>query len=173
MLFKTILPLCIVMAVFAGMANAQDNDPNMGIIPAPVSVKKTAGEFVLSQETVVLADTVTNKAVVFLVDYLKNKALLRVQLKPNNGKNGAVASSLVLTSAGTDSLPVDGYHLTITPQQIIIAGKGAGLFYGIQTLIQLMPAERTANAKLPCLQIEDYPRFGYRGVMLDVCRHFF
>jgi hexosaminidase len=172
MLFKTILPLCIFMAIFAGMVSAQDNDPNMGIIPAPVFVKKTPGEFVLSQQTIILADTMTNKAVVFLTDYLKNKAMLRMQLKANVPANNA-ASSLVLTSAGTDSLPVNGYRLTITPQKIIIAGKGAGLFYGIQTLIQLMPAERPAVAKLPCVQIEDYPRFGYRGLMLDVSRHFF
>ncbi|HWZ04831.1 MAG TPA: family 20 glycosylhydrolase, partial [Mucilaginibacter sp.] len=59
------------------------------------------------------------------------------------------------------------------PQQVLIAGKGAGLFYGIQTLIQLMPADRAATAALPCVQIEDYPRFAYRGMMLDVCRHFF
>jgi len=160
------------MAVFTGMVNAQDTDPNMSIIPAPVSVKKATGEFVLSSETVLLADSVTNKAVIFLAGYLQNKEMLHIKLKPNIAKNSA-ASSLVLTSAGTDNLPVDGYRLTITPQQIIIAGKGAGLFYGIQTLIQLMPAQRGAVVKLPCVQIEDYPRFGYRGLMLDVCRHFF
>src|SRR5476649_2374743 len=168
---KIFLPLCIFMFVCCGLGLAQDNDPNLGIIPAPVSLKKTAGEFILSQQTILLADTVTNKAVVFLADYLQNKAMLHVQLKTNTGDN--VDNSLVLTSAGTDNLPADGYRLTITPQQIIIAGKGAGLFYGTQTLLQLMPAERSAVAKLPCVQIEDYPRFGYRGLMLDVCRHFF
>ena len=171
-MFKKIFyPLCVVMAVCTGMANAQDTDPNMGIIPAPVSLKKGQGEFVLSQQTVLLADTVTNKAVVFLTDYLQNKTMLHVQLKQNNG--AATANSVVLTSAGTDGLPTDGYRLTISPTQIIIAGRGAGLFYGIQTLIQLIPANRAATVNLPCVQIEDYPRFGYRGLMLDVCRHFF
>lgn len=171
-MFKKIFyPLCVIMAVCTGMANAQDNDPNMGIIPAPVSLKKGQGEFVLSQQTVLLADTITNKAVIFLTDYIQNKTMLHVQLKQNNG--AATANSVVLTSAGTDDLPADGYRLTISPQQIIIAGKGAGLFYGIQTLIQLMPANRAATVNLPCVQIEDYPRFGYRGLMLDVCRHFF
>jgi hexosaminidase len=159
------------MAVATGVASAQDANPNLGIIPAPVSVKKTPGEFILSQQTTVLADSATNKAVLFLTDYIQNKAMLRVQLKPNNGTSAA--NNLVLTSAGTDNLPADGYRLTITPQQIIVAGKGAGLFYGVQTLIQLMPLEHGATIKLPCLQVEDYPRFGYRGLMLDVCRHFF
>ncbi|MDB4902783.1 MAG: exo 3 [Mucilaginibacter sp.] len=171
MINKTFLSFCVFFTFFAGIVNAQDNNPNLGIIPAPVSLKKSSGEFILSQQTALLADSLTNKAVVFLTDYLQNKAMLHVQLKVNDG-SGAT-NSIVLTSSGTDNLPADGYRLTITPQQIIIAGKGAGLFYGIQTLIQLMPAERVATAKLPCLQIEDYPRFGYRGVMLDVCRHFF
>ncbi|MDB5090072.1 MAG: beta-N-acetylhexosaminidase [Mucilaginibacter sp.] len=159
------------MLLFTGLVNAQDNDPNMGIIPAPVSLKKSAGEFVLSQETSLLADSVTNKAVVFLHDYLQNKAMLKVRLKPNSG--AATANSIVLTSKGADNLPEGGYNLTITPQQITITGKGAGLFYGIQSLIQLIPGDKGAIAKLPCLQIDDYPRFGYRGLMLDVGRHFF
>jgi hexosaminidase len=83
------------------------------------------------------------------------------------------ANSIVLTSKGADNLPEGGYNLTITPQQVTITGKGAGLFYGIQSLIQLIPADKGAVAKLPCLQIDDYPRFGYRGLMLDVARHFF
>jgi hexosaminidase len=161
--------LCTVVATSA--ANAQDTNPNLGIIPAPVSIKRNSGEFILSQQTTIIADSVNNKAVLFLIDYLRNKAMLRVQLEANHGV--VTANSLLLTSAGTDNLPADGYRLTITPQQISIAGKGAGLFYGIQTLIQLMPLERAATVKLPCLQVEDYPRFGYRGLMLDVCRHFF
>jgi len=170
-MLRKILLLSFFIAGSSIIAKSQDADPNLGIIPAPVSLKKGAGEFVLSQQTSLLADTVTNKAVVFLADYLQNKAMLRLQLKANNGSNPA--NSIVLTAAGTDNLPVDGYRLTITPQQIIVAGKGAGLFYGIQTLIQLMPLEKGAVVKLPCVQVEDYPRFGYRGLMLDVCRHFF
>ncbi len=152
-------------------ADAQDADPNMGIIPAPVSVKKTSGEFVLSQQTVLLTDSIGNKAVAFFTDYLQHKLMLHNELKVNSAES--IANSIVFTEKGTEGLPDQGYRLTITPQQIIVAGKGAGLFYGIQTLLQLIPADRTAAIKLPCAQIEDYPRFGYRGLMLDVCRHFF
>ncbi len=152
-------------------ANAQDNDPYMGIIPAPVSVKKASGEFALNQLTVLFADSANNKAVIYFTDYLHYKLMLHNSLKINNG--ASVENSIVFTDKGTENLPEQGYRLTITPKQIILAAKGAGLFYGIQTLIQLIPAERTASIKLPCSQIEDYPRFGYRGLMLDVCRHFF
>lgn len=166
-----ILPLFCFLCVASITASAQDNDPNMGIIPAPVSVKKASGEFVLSQQTVLFADSANNKAVGFFTDYLKEKLNLRNQLKIGDAES--TANSIVLTAKGTDNLPDQGYRLTITPQQIIIAGKGAGLFYGIQTLLQLIPADHMASIKIPCAQIEDYPRFAYRGIMLDVCRHFF
>ena len=170
-MFKKFFLSIFLFIVFFDFVSAQDNDPNLGIIPAPVSLKKSMGEFVLSQQTILLADSTNKKAVVFLTDYMQNKAMLHVVLKENNG--ASAPNSLVLTATGTDGLPPDGYRLTITPQQILIAGKGAGLFYGIQTLIQLIPANKGAVIKLPCVQIEDYPRFGYRGLMLDVCRHFF
>jgi len=167
---KTILLLVTTFALSISV-QAQDTDPNLGIIPAPVSVKKSAGTFVLSQETQLFADSLDNKAVIFLSDYLKNTAMLHIPLKQNSGQS--ISNSIILTSVGTDSLPAEGYRLTITPNNITIAAKGAGLFYGIQTLIQLIPADKGAVAKLPCVQIEDYPRFDYRGLMLDVCRHFF
>ena len=78
-----------------------------------------------------------------------------------------------LSSRGSEDLPAEGYRLSITPDSINLTGKGAGLFYGIQSLIQLFPNETGATATLPCLRIEDRPRFQYRGFMLDVSRHFF
>jgi len=169
---KNIFPLLIVLLIsFSTIANAQDNGPNMGIIPAPVSIKKNQGTFTLSQQTAFVADSPNNKAILFLADYLHSKRMLNIQPKANGGND--ITNSIVLTSAGTDGLPAEGYRLTITPGKITIAGKGAGLFYGIQTLIQLIPADGMASLNLPCVEIEDYPRFGYRGMMLDVCRHFF
>ncbi len=155
---------------FSKIVNAQGTDPNMGIIPAPVSVKKMPGEFTLSQETVLLADSLSTRPVIFFADYLQNKAMLHIIPKANAGQAN---NSVVLTSAGTDGLPPEGYRLTITPNNITIAANGAGLFYGIQTLIQLVPLSHGAVVKLPCVQIDDYPRFSYRGFMLDVSRHFF
>ncbi len=170
-MYKKLFPLLLLSFLLVNIAaNAQDNDPNMGIVPAPVSVKKSSGEFVLSQQTVLFADSNT-KAVSFFTDYLLNKLKLHNTLKI--GDTESAGNSIVFTAKGTENLPDQGYRLTITPNQIIIAGKGAGLFYGIQTLLQLMPADRMASIKIPCAQIEDYPRFGYRGLMLDVCRHFF
>ena len=165
------LILGALFVFFASALKAQNTDPNMGIIPAPVSVKKNTGNFVLSRETTLLADSIDNKAVLFLVDYLQNKTALRIQPKQNTGQN--INNSVVLTSVGSENLAADGYQLSITPQSITVIGKGAGLFYGIQTLIQLIPFEHGAAISIPCAQIEDFPRFKYRGFMLDVSRHFF
>jgi hexosaminidase len=167
---KAPLMLFALLTVFATVLKAQDTDPNLGIIPVPVSVKKAPGQFALSQQTTIQADSPSNKAVLFFKDYLANNLAYHKAIVAKSSKTTNV---ITLTSAGTDNLPAEGYRLTITPQQITVAGKGAGLFYGIQTLLQLMPAERSATTKLPCVQIEDYPRFGYRGAMLDVGRHFF
>ncbi|MET3980358.1 hexosaminidase [Mucilaginibacter sp. UYP25] len=164
----TLLTLLMAASV---IVKAQDTDPYAGIIPAPVSVKKTPGEFILSQETVIQADSPSNKAVQFFSSFLANSMAYNKQVGLRNAR--VSTTSIYLTSTNTEGLPAEGYRLTITPQQITVAGKGAGLFYGIQTLIQLMPLERAATAKLPAITIEDYPRFGYRGMMLDVCRHFF
>lgn len=165
-LFISIFLLCLGLN-----ADAQGNDPYMGIVPAPVSVKKASGDFILGQQTTLLTDSLNNKAVNFFTEYLHIKLNLDNEAKLNT--SGSVANSIVFTEKGTEGLPDQGYRLTITPQQIIVAGKGAGLFYGVQTLLQLIPLDHSAAIKLPCAQIEDYPRFGYRGFMLDVCRHFF
>ncbi|TWR31260.1 family 20 glycosylhydrolase [Mucilaginibacter pallidiroseus] len=171
-MYKKIIPLLFCALTISSVTlKAQDTDPYMGIVPAPVSVKKTQGQFVLSQQTIVQADTPNNKAVQFFSRYLADNLAYNKQVGLRNANAGS--NTIQFTSAGTENLPAEGYRLTITPQQIIVAGKGAGLFYGMQTLLQLMPLERGATAKIPTAVIEDYPRFGYRGLMLDVCRHFY
>ena len=77
------------------------------------------------------------------------------------------------------STPVEGYRLKVTPGQVVIqASSQAGVFYGLQTLLQLLPAEALASTaaaglSIPCVDIEDAPRFAWRGAMIDVARYFF
>ena len=88
---------------------------------------------------------------------------------------------LVLNKTAETALGTEGYYLSVTPEAILIrANQPAGLFYGIQTLLQLLPKEIESKATVnrtswpvPCVTITDYPRFGWRGLMLDVSRHFF
>ena len=98
--------------------------------------------------------------------------------KPSAAGGGVIT----LTSHGAKaSLGAEGYELTVTPTSATIrATEEAGLFYGAVTLAQLLPPEVFARStasgvkwSLPCVQIEDQPRFKWRGMMLDVGRHFF
>ena len=65
------------------------------------------------------------------------------------------------------------YTMRVSPKTIAIAGNGAGLFYGVQSLIQLLPGAASKILDVPACKIEDKPRFGWRGLSIDVSRHFF
>jgi hexosaminidase len=155
-------------------AQALADDPYMGIIPAPASLTKGTGTFVFSQLTQIKADKPKDKEVALVRDFLLNNRHFNNKIAKYNPKiKLAKGTTLVLTAVGANKLPAEGYKLTITPKRITIIGKGAGLFYGIQTFMQLFPVATSGTEKLPCVTIEDAPRFGYRGMMLDVSRHFF
>jgi hexosaminidase len=163
--------LFTILFINCGLVYGQDSNPYQNIIPAPVSLKKAPGTFTLSQVTVLQADSSTNKAVVFLSNYLSNRWAMRVPVVATDTTK--ITNVILITSAGAENIPAEGYHLNINANKITVVGKGAGLFYGIQTLIQLLPLERSGSVRLPCVDINDYPRFAYRGMHLDVVRHFF
>lgn len=156
-------------------AVAQD-DPYMGIIPAPTSVKQMKGEFKLTPETMIMADSPTQKAVTYFSEYLKKGNLGGDVTDMNrlDKKQAALKNTINLVVTFKGAMPPEGYELTIAEDRITIKGRGAGLFYGVQTLIQLMhKSASTGYATIPCAVIKDSPRFPYRGMHLDVARHFF
>lgn len=148
---------------------------NQGInlIPAPVSLQQQDGKFALTSGTTFQASTPEAKAV---AEFFAKK------LKNSTGFNLAVnetAGDIVLNIDFALDMNAEGYKLTVTPERIDITAKtAAGVFYGMQTVLQLLPAEVESKTvvktdwTLPCVTIEDAPRFAYRGVMLDPCRHF-
>lgn len=150
---------------------AQPNDP-VAIIPAPASVQHTKGNFIFSQNTVIQTDVQDVKVLKFLTDYLLSNWSFRNKIVTGKKTVGA-AQILIITDKDAEKLTDESYRLAISPNQIKLTGKGAGLFYGIQTLIQLFPNQRRGTAILPCVTITDQPRYAYRGMMLDVSRHFF
>jgi len=177
--FQTKFPLIILVILSALIVNTSSlkaqitaDDPHMGIIPAPASVTKSAGTFTFSNATQIKADDPKNRAVIWFKNYLAENLHLHNKIIKNSSRS-LKGAGIYLTAKGAKDLPNEGYKLTITPHKITIIGKGAGLFYGIQTLIQLLPVDHTSAQKLPCAIIADEPRFGYRGMMLDVSRHFF
>lgn len=151
-------------------ANAQ-TDANLGIIPAPVSVTKKPGFFKLDKTVVLISNEPADAATAdFLNSFIAGKGgfALRTARDVPAGQR-----SIVLTSAGADKLPAEGYQLQIDEKKITVTGKGAGLFYGVQSLMQMLPEKQNQEISVPASLIKDYPRFKYRGMHLDVSRHFF
>ncbi len=168
----------IILVVFLALTTsclAQDNDPNMGIIPAPSSVKKAKGKFMITPETSFLVDAPTQKAAIFLTNYLKKNGYNNTVVNANTmGRKPAdVKNAVMLLTNFKGNIPEEGYELKISGDQVVINGKGPGLFYGLQTLLQLIKEEKRGYASVPCGVITDAPRFAYRGMHLDVSRHFF
>jgi hexosaminidase len=96
-----------------------------------------------------------------------------VQAAPGKQRAGSIYLTLS-TPSPADSLGAEGYTLSVQPAQVTLAAnQPAGLFRGTQTLRQLLPTQRTAPASLPAMEVVDKPRYSWRGMHLDVSRHFF
>ncbi|SDC27514.1 beta-N-acetylhexosaminidase [Pedobacter soli] len=163
--------LSVFIGVLMGTSAFAQSDTNLGIIPAPVSITKNAGTFILDKTAVLVHNDADGQKMGDLLNaFIVSKggfALREVKTAPAGQK------AIVLTSAGADKLPNEGYNINISAKQITVVGKGAGLFYAVESLMQMMPDKTGDKITLPLVSIKDYPRFSYRGAMLDVCRHFF
>jgi hexosaminidase len=169
-----------------GNASASDKKaPAVAIIPKPVEYITREGNFLLKPDTVICisGDNKGQTGEIRLVgEYLAGKLRpatgfpIRVTeaSQPENG-------SIYLTTVDADkNLGKEGYRLEVTKDNIILrAYTPEGLFRGIQTIRQMLPAEIEKNAtasginwSIPCAEITDYPTYEWRGMMLDVARHF-
>ena len=162
-----VLSLCLV----AGLGRAATDEPvRVGIVPRPVAADPLTGTFRLSAQTrLVAVDPESRLAAAQLNQLLRECCglALKVAAKEPQG------NYILLASARVKALPLEGYRLVVGTDRIRLEGHGPGLFYGMQSLIQLLPADRQAVMELPCVAVTDYPRFGYRGLLLDVGRHYF
>jgi hexosaminidase len=132
-------------------------------------MEKGTGFFLLSEKTRLYTNLQGGEAKLW-ENYLKT---LPVQLKKGKKKDTQQVLSLLITSKNPQLPSPESYTLSVTPQQILIrATSGAGLFYGMQTLLQLAQPSGAGSYSIASVEIEDTPRFAYRGLMLDVSRHF-
>jgi hexosaminidase len=154
------------------IAHAQSSaPPSVSIVPLPVESKRLDGTFLLDGRTQIVATDAESRRIAGLLnEYLFTLHGVRL---PIGSKRLEDRNSISLTQDGSRALPEEGYRLVVEPKQIRLIGRPAGLFYGVQTLLQLLPAAATPTMEIPGLEITDSPRFGYRGVLLDVGRHYF
>ena len=162
------------------VAEAMSNLHN--VIPAPAAVQPGGGIFTLVDPTPIYVDPASDEVKTigqYLADHMKPATGYSLPVLPAAGT--LLPGRITLTTSGADSsLGAEGYELAITPDSVTLhAAQPAGLFHGVQTIRQLFPARvESATVQpgpwfLPAVVMRDDPRFVWRGMMLDVARHFF
>ena len=161
--------VCLFLWVL-GMCLTAHSLKAQSVIPVPLKMEQGTGCFLLSENTKLYINLQGLEA-----QLLENcLQALPVHLKKGKKKDTQNILSLLITEKNHQLPSPESYTLSVTPQQILIrATSGAGLFYGVQTLLQLAQPSGAGSYSIASVEIEDTPRFAYRGLMLDVSRHFF
>ncbi len=167
--------LILVLVVVATSVKAQKS--NINIIPQPVEIQQNNGSYTLMAGTNVSYNKPESRLVAEMLSQ-KLKTSTGFRIKAEQGNKGSI--QLNLNSTPDMQLGNEGYNLISTTKGVVItANQSAGLFYGVQTLLQLLPKEIESKEAvkmkwiIPSVKITDYPRFAWRGLMLDVSRHFY
>lgn len=142
-----------------------------GIFPTPVSYKRANGYFIWDADVVLQSDAGFQNEVGYfqhLSEELFGKRVFTAGLDKSDKRK------IIFK---TKEMPVEAYELSVTENNLVIAASSdAGIFYGIQSLLSLMPAdiwkEKRSSVTIPGVEVTDAPRFGYRSLMLDVARNF-
>lgn len=154
---------------------AQENQ--LPLVPLPNSIKITEGFFVLTPQTkLVSSDAGLVNDLLLFNSRIKQLFGYTLSIESTDPVSG---NFVFLNASNLTGITNESYEISCTEKSMIItaAKNGSGFMYGLQTLIQLMVGQNTTNnkefIKIPCVKISDEPRFKWRGMHLDVCRHFF
>jgi hexosaminidase len=188
--FQLFLLLTLTAPLFAQTIEGNtetfaNNEPiansEIAIIPEPVRLIKQTGHFVLPHNITIQVgkSTELKQTVAFLQQRLTIPTGYDVSVVNPPLANATI--KLIINDTEDSTLGNEGYHLTVGAKQVTIrANKPAGVFYGVQSFIQLLPKEIESKEEIknikwtaPCVEVTDYPRLGWRGLMFDVARHFF
>ncbi len=155
--------------------HAEIRRPDVQIIPMPASIINMEGTFSIGSQTKILINSENP-------DMHKVTSCLCSRLESLYGMtnvisfSGAAEKKTIFLKINTGlSIPKEAYNLTVSPKGVLLeASSPSGLFYGVQTLLQLMPPikQKLPEVVIPALVIKDTPRFAWRGLHLDVGRHF-
>jgi hexosaminidase len=152
---------------------------NISIIPQPVKLTRAEGHFILPAKISINADA--NPELKPALDDLSNRLGRSTGYPVTMTGSGSAVIHIILNKNADPEIGNEGYKLSVTAKNVTItANQPAGIFYGVQSFFQLLPPAIESDSVMnhiswsaPCVSITDYPRFGWRGLMLDVSRHFF
>lgn len=165
------------LAVIAGIT-AWSYGQTVSVIPKPVSVEQRDGVFAISRSTEIIAESEAAAEVSKLINVLA--PAMGFRLRHNSALQARGNAIKLELSDQLTHLGSEGYELDVSSGLVSIrARQSAGLFYGVQTLLQLLPASIFGKApvenviwNVPCVKMVDYPRFQWRGLLVDPARHF-
>lgn len=161
--------LYLLLLLYCFSVNAQTPTENNTIIPAPNSYKATGDSIHLTGQIKVVFEH--HK---FSPKELKTAHIFESAVNKNVSAKKSNVTVLFIAKNPSFSSKKEAYSINISPKKITVTGSEEGLFYAVQSLLQLLPNKaENKELKLPCITIEDAPRYTYRGLHLDVCRHFF
>ena len=172
MRFKSVLFSFALLAICFSCEDDNALSKELTIIPIPQNMELEDGFFIISNSTAIMADDEFTLASEFLTDFILNGSGIEI---------GAASEENTISFLHDDTIgSPEAYKLEISGDSLrIYASSGQGAFHAVQTLRQMMPVElesteyREKSISIPCAEIEDEPRFAYRGMHLDVGRHFF
>ena len=170
-----------VLILLVACSRTEQAPQVISIIPQPASVQAAEGVFKLDRKTTIYVESGDSSLVrtfAFLNERLLKAAGFSLPIIVGDPLQYGGEKGIFVLNAG---LKQEAYHLRISPDRVVVDyGDGAGAFYAVQTILQLLPvnifaSERQRGVKwdIPCCDIEDAPRFPYRGMHLDCCLHFF
>ena len=171
--------VCLTLAA-VGMCSCQPKPmasvSNYDVIPQPQQVELLAEQpsFVLDRNTEVLyGPEVALSDVEFLIDYIDEATSIRLARPSAYTAEAEPQTPHIVLQVENNPDQPEGYTIVVDNSKVsITGGSAAGLFYGIQTLRKALPVGKYSSVELPAATIVDYPRFGYRGMHLDIARHF-
>ena len=145
----------------------------VNILSMPVQVEQSAGSVTIDEQSRIVLNSLPIEHLGVITQELVLKHTgLNLEIEKNQSANSGKHISLCLNEKPQQDS--EGYVLDIDQHGVkITASSQKGLFYGLQSLRQLLPLGKTDLVQLPYVHIDDYPRFGWRGLHLDVSRHFF
>lgn len=163
----TMFKKCILLLLFFHLSYSQNE---LALIPKPTKIELGKGNFVLNKETVIQAEENSFEAQ-YLQQSIKEKTGLDLKISPNYSENGI---QFLLQIPDTTNFDRTRYSLNVFKKNVNVIGTShQAVFYGIQSLLQLIPFEKKSEVILPCLAIEDKSKYAWRGMHLDCARHFF
>jgi hexosaminidase len=146
------------------------------IVPAPVSLEARQGEFALNRDTRIVLGSASDPELTGIAEMFAAplRAASGLPLPVSSAEGAALRGAIVLQVEPRAGAPEEGYRIQVDENRVTLtSATHAGLFRGVQTLRQLLPAGESSKWTVPAVEIEDAPRFAYRGMHLDVGRHFF